>query len=68
MAEQKKGGLCAHCKRRTVVFRAGTSHVLHLILTVLTAGLWLIVWIGTAIKFGGWRCSECGSRSVSQVH
>lgn len=67
MAEQKKSGLCADCGRRVVVFRKGTSHLLHLVLTVLTAGIWVIVWIGTAIKFGGWRCQTCGSKRVSDV-
>jgi hypothetical protein len=67
MAEQKSGGLCADCGKRCVVFRKGTSHVLHLLLTLLTAGLWLIVWIGVAVKFGGWRCQECGGTRISQV-
>lgn len=29
-----------------------TSHVLHLILTIFTAGLWALVWIGLAIFAG----------------
>ena len=68
MAEEKRGGYCARCKKNVVVFRRGTSHVLHLLLSILTAGLWLIVWIGASIKFGGWRCHECGSTDVSKVH
>jgi hypothetical protein len=52
MADQKSGGMCADCGQRRVVFRKGTSHVLHLLLTILTGGLWLIVWIGVAVKFG----------------
>lgn len=67
MSDQRKGGTCAQCGKRVVVFRKGTSHVLHLILSILTAGLWLIVWLGTAIKFGGWRCAECGSTNVNNV-
>jgi len=43
-----------------MIRRKGTNHVLHLLLTVLTAGLWLIVWILVSIKIGGWRCSQCG--------
>jgi hypothetical protein len=31
-----------------------TNHILHLLLTVFTAGLWLPVWIGVA-AFGGGR-------------
>ncbi|KON79399.1 hypothetical protein PA01_12710 [Azoarcus sp. PA01] len=67
MAEEKKSGLCKACGKRTVVFRKGTNHVLHLILTILTAGVWLIVWFGVSVKFGGWRCTECGSTGVKQV-
>lgn len=67
MAEEKKSGFCKDCNKRVVVFRKGTNHILHLILSILTAGIWLIVWIGSAIKFGGWRCAECGSTKISQV-
>jgi len=67
MAEEKKGGYCNSCKKRVVVFRKGTSHILHLILSILTAGLWLIVWFGSSVKFGGWRCIECGSTNVKNV-
>lgn len=67
MAEEKKSGLCKNCNKRVVVFRKGTNHILHLILTLVTFGVWLIVWFGVSVKFGGWRCVECGSTSVSKV-
>lgn len=67
MAEDKASGFCSSCDRRVVVFRKGTNHILHLILTLLTLGLWLIVWFGSSVKFGGWRCQTCGSEKVSKV-
>lgn len=67
MADEKKGGFCQQCNKPSVVFRQGTNHVLHLILTLITFGLWAIVWLGVAVKFGGWRCAECGSASVRNV-
>lgn len=67
MAEDKASGLCADCGRRVVVFRKGANHILHLILSVLTLGLWLIVWFGSSVKFGGWRCQSCGSGRISSV-
>lgn len=67
MAEEKKGGHCKSCQQRVVVFRKGTNHVLHLLLTLVTFGLWLIVWFGSAVKFGGWRCTQCGSPKLSGV-
>lgn len=67
MAEDKKGGFCKLCEKRVVVFRKGTNHILHLVLSVITCGFWLIVWIGSSLKFGGWRCTECGSTKIGNV-
>jgi hypothetical protein len=33
----------------------------------VTFGFWIIIWIGSAVKFGGWRCTQCGSGKVSGV-
>lgn len=68
MAEDRKSGFCKPCGKQTIVFRKGTNHILHLLLSILTGGLWLIIWLGVAIKFGGWRCTQCGSTKVSGVH
>lgn len=67
MAEEKKSGHCKDCAKQSVVFRKGTNHILHLLLTLCTAGIWLIFWFGNAIKFGGWRCIQCGSSKISNV-
>ncbi|ATG73659.1 hypothetical protein AN401_07145 [Zobellella denitrificans] len=67
MAEEKKSAYCKSCERRVVVFRKGTNHILHLLLSIITFGLWLIIWFGCAVKFGGWRCTECGSKRVQGV-
>lgn len=68
MGNDVKGGFCKQCNAPRPVFRKGTNHILHLLLTILTAGLWLLVWIGVAVKFGGWRCQQCGSTAVTSVH
>lgn len=36
---------CKTCQRETPHTRPSTSHVLHLILTLITFGVWLLVWI-----------------------
>lgn len=36
---------CRKCKARTTHYVQPTSHLLHLILSVLTGGLWVPVWI-----------------------
>ena len=62
-----KSGYCAACNADRKVERKGVNHILHLILTIITIGFWSIIWIGVGVKFGGWRCSECGSTKVSKV-
>jgi hypothetical protein len=56
MAEEKRSGFCK-----------GTNHILHLLLTLVTFGVWLIFWFGSTVKFGGWRCTQCGSANISNV-
>jgi hypothetical protein len=39
------------------------NHVLHLLLTVFTAGLWGVVWLLLAAgSAGNYRCTRCGAR------
>ncbi len=67
MSMQYKGGQCLNCGGPRKVERKGTNHILHLLLSVFTFGFWVIIWVLVAIKFGGWRCSTCGSTKVRQV-
>jgi len=46
-----------------IVVSAGTNHALHLILTLLTCGMWLPVWIIVAIAGSGSRVHVPGQRS-----
>jgi ribosomal protein S27AE len=57
---QHKQKHCMNCNGSVLAQRKGTNHILHLILTIITGGLWAIVWIALAIKFGGWLCPRCG--------
>ena len=55
---------CRHCKRLTRHLEPATSHVLHLLLTVFTFGLWSIVWVFSAIANSSQKtCSACGKVS-----
>ena len=53
---------CTHCRREQTFIHAPLSNRFHLILTVVTFGLWLPVW--AALLFGRslrpWRCKQCG--------
>ena len=66
---------CKNCQRQTLQRKNSKqmSWLMHLFLTVITAGLWLIVWIimllwhtinKTATAIGSsWICSVCGSKN-----
>lgn len=62
MAFQESSKWCRSCKKQVLVRRPGTNHLLHLILSVVTAGVWVIIWLLSCVRFGGWRCSQCGRK------
>jgi hypothetical protein len=59
---------CKTCQRKTKHMRETTRtgllmFLVHLVLTVITAGLWLalvVVWLLLNTKIGGWLCEQCG--------
>ncbi len=59
---------CPQCRSQTVHEAKDVSHVLHLILSVLTGGLWLPIWLWYGL--GGSRvyhCRQCGSEYRSTL-
>ena len=62
---------CKACDKNTLHYRntKEMSWIMHLVLTIFTAGAWLIVWFFLMIWHvltkplggGGWTCSECGA-------
>ncbi|MCV6612416.1 MAG: hypothetical protein OIF55_16765 [Amphritea sp.] len=58
---------CRKCGKETVHRRNNTKtglamFLVHLVLTALTMGGWLvllIIWMVLTAKIGGWKCSEC---------
>ena len=60
---------CPVCQKQTVHIKKRINHILHLLLSVLFIGLWLIVWIGIAV-FGTRNpvCTVCGSGSMSNIY
>jgi hypothetical protein len=59
---------CKNCDRTTKHMRNTNKtglamFLVHLVLTVVTGGIWLvllIIWMLLNTKIGGWKCSECG--------
>lgn len=60
MSMQQTSKWCKHCKAQVLATRPGTNHILHLLLSIVTCGLWIVIWVLSAIKIGGWRCTRCG--------
>ena len=52
---------CDRCNDYVLATKKSTNHILHLLLSILTCGIWILVWIAVSMKVGGWRCSRCGS-------
>lgn len=52
---------CTNCRKNTKHLRPSTSHVLHLILSLISFGLWIPIWVLVAISNSTQgQCSDCG--------
>ena len=57
-------GFCDVCTCRVRIERRGVNNILHLIMSIITAGVWLIIWLLNHVVRQPWRCVQCGSKSV----
>jgi hypothetical protein len=53
---------CRTCGKATMHLVARPNHILHLLLSVVTAGLWIIVWLLVGLKEKKATCTVCGTR------
>jgi hypothetical protein len=53
-------GFCRCCGENVVILRRVPLHGLHLLLSGLTAGLWVAFWLRSTRQSRAWRCSQCG--------
>jgi len=59
---------CKTCGQQRPFTKEKVNHVLHLILSVCTVGLWAgIVWLPLMIlnMFKSWRCTFCGEGKIA---
>lgn len=49
--------------------KPGTNHVLHLILSIVTFGLWVFVWVLVSLSNASnpYRCPSCGHVTKSRA-
>lgn len=53
---------CDDCSKHVLAVRQTPNHILHLLLTLVTCGLWGIIWIGVSIGADKtYRCPNCGA-------
>jgi hypothetical protein len=55
-------GVCPHCREEVMVACAAGTDLLHLVLTLVTGGLWGIVWIYHRLHARDCICCQCGHR------
>ena len=69
MAVSEKSDWCLRCGKERLFRRHEPEHWLHLVLTAITGGWWLLVWIVAIVFRGPFRCVRCGhTHQVSKAH
>jgi hypothetical protein len=65
MALAQTSGWCHVCQQQRMMTKPKINHVLHLILTLVTFGLWGLVWLTLGIISAnkGFRCAQCGTKA-----
>jgi len=54
---------CKRCQKVTQHLRPRTSHVLHLLLSLITVGFWIPFWFLIAISNSSQgQCTQCGRK------
>jgi hypothetical protein len=61
MANSEEIYFCFYCKKKTLHLQIKINHILHLLLTILTIGFWVIIWFCLVfLKDKEPTCKECG--------
>ena len=62
MATKVARRFCPACDEMKKSVKDGPNHILHLLLSIVSGGLWLIVWLFVSIG-RPWACDECGAKT-----
>ena len=62
MTKDRIRGYCPRCGHDQLFEKNHIHHGVHLFLTVITFGLWLVSWASITFyhKLRPWRCQQCG--------
>jgi hypothetical protein len=61
MGLQQIQARCGRCERLTLHNQTTPNHVAHLIGTLITAGLWIVIWLIVAVSKSPAKCVQCGT-------
>ena len=68
MSIQKRRTYCPEENLLVLGERNAPNHLLHLVLSIVTGGLWLIVWLFLLLKGNGaYRCPNCGAKTLTYL-
>lgn len=67
MGTKKKRMFCEEEVAMVLAEKQTPNHLLHLVLTLLTAGLWVFVWAILIVTSGPYRCPHCGAKTLRYV-
>lgn len=52
---------CIDCGKQSVHIQQTPNHILHLLLSLVTFGIWVIVWILVSVAKDNATCTLCGT-------
>jgi len=61
MGIEQSAAYCKTCQKQVLIQRTSANHILHLVLSLITFGVWLVIWFLVATDKKPWRCVHCGS-------
>lgn len=62
MTQQTLTLYCHRCSVESSHTQKTPNHVAHLLLSLLTAGIWVVVWVLVAMSSARPVCSRCGEK------
>jgi hypothetical protein len=63
MGIKKERRFCLAEQRPVLAEKQTPNHILHLLMSILTMGVWLIVWFAVSAFAKPYLCPNCGSRT-----
>lgn len=61
MGTKTTGKFCSACQANVMAQKNTPNHILHIIISLITLGLWVPIWLLISLfSVGQWRCTRCG--------